>query len=276
MSTTTARRARRGRRIAATALALTALLGVAACSDDDAAAGTSTTTTAAEPGGDDGGGAPGGPGEGAAPIEDECDAYAALSAAMTGDPSAAGPILDEFESHLPEELAEPGTAMVAGFRKMFEGDEAAMGSPEFTEGYAAVGDALFDSCEVSARFDIIGLDYEFNGLPNEVPEGRVAFRFTNESANSEPHEMVVLKRTPELTQSIDELAHMTPDQIMPNAQMVGVVFADQPGVASTSFLELDPGEYVVICTIPVGGGEEGDPHAAHGMIADLEVTAEES
>lgn len=256
-------RASRRRRAVATGLALTALLGLAACSDDDdtAADTSSTTTTAAADGGD------------ASASGDVCDAYADLSAAMTGDPSAAGPALDGFEASLPDDLAEQGVAVVAGFRAALEGDQAAMGSPEFTSAYAAVGDALFDDCEVAARFDVAGEDYEFVGLPDEVPTGRVAIRFTNESANSEPHELIVLRRTPELTESIDELAHMTPDEIMPKAEMAGVVFSDQPGVASTSFLDLAAGDYVAICTIPVGGGETGDPHAAHGMIAEFEVTA---
>ena len=39
---------------------------------------------------------------------------------------------------------------------------------------------------------------------------------------------------------------------------------------------LEPGEYLVICTLPVGGFEAaqdgpGDPHANHGMIATLTV-----
>ena len=166
--------------------------------------------------------------------------------------------------------------MVDGFRKMLEGDEAAMGSVEFTEAYATVGDAMFDDCDVDARYDVIGEDYEFAGLPTAVTAGRVAFRFTNESANSEPHEMIVLQRTPELTESLDEIAHMSPDELMPKAPMVGVVFSDSPGTGTTSFMELEEGSYIAICTIPVGGGEQGDLHAAHGMVGEFEVVGEDA
>jgi hypothetical protein len=269
MSTTRSIRRTRARRIAATGLAITALLGVSACSDDEAD-GTTTTTEAAAETPSEGGG------EQAAGADGICGAFATLSAAMTGDPSAAAPALDTFEAELTDELREPGTAMIEGFRKMLEGDEAAMGSPEFNEGYAAVGDAMFEDCDVAGRFDISGLDYEFVGLPTEVPAGTVAFRFTNESANSEPHEMIVLQRTPELTESLDEIAHMSPDELMPKAPMMGVVFSDAPGTGSTSFMELEEGSYIAICTIPVGGGEQGDPHAAHGMVAEFEVIGEAS
>jgi len=270
MSTTRSIRRTRARRIAATGLALTALLGVSACSDDDAKAdGTTTTTEAAETPG-------GGGGEQAAGADGICGAFATLSAAMTGDPSAAAPALDTFEAELTDDLREPGMAMVDGFRKMLEGDEAAMGSPEFNEGYAAVGDAMFEDCDVSGRYDISAVDYEFVGLPTEVTAGTVAFRFTNDSANSEPHEMIVLQRTPELTESLEEIAHMSPDELMPKAPMVGVVFSDSPGTGNTSFMELEEGTYIAICTIPVGGGEEGDPHAAHGMVAEFEVVGEDA
>lgn len=272
MSTTRSIRRTRARRIAAAGLAVTALLGVSACSDDDDKADGTTTTTeaAAETPAEGGGEQAAGGGDGI------CGAFTTLSAAMTGDPSAAAPALDTFEAELTDDLREPGMAMVDGFRKMLEGDEAAMGSPEFNEGYAAVGDAMFEDCDVEGRFDISGVDYEFVGLPTEVPAGTVAFRFTNDSANSEPHEMIVLQRTPELTESLDEIAHMSPDQLMPKAPMVGVVFSDTPGTGTTSFMQLEEGNYIAICTIPVGGGEQGDPHAAHGMVAEFEVVGEDA
>ena len=269
MSTTRSIRRTRARRIAATGVAITALLGVSACSDDDKADGTTTTEATADAPNEGGG-------EQAAGAGGVCEAFTVLSAAMTGDPSAAAPALNTFEAELPEELQEPGTAMIDGFRKLLEGDQAAMGSPEFNQGYAAVGDAMFEDCDVAGRFDISAIDYEFVGLPTEVSAGTVAFRFTNDSANSEPHEMIVLQRTPELTESLDEIAHMSPDELMPKAPMVGVVFSDSPGSGSTSFMELEEGSYIAICTIPVGGGEEGEPHAAHGMVGEFEVVGEDA
>ena len=70
---------------------------------------------------------------------------------------------------------------------------------------------------------------------------------------------------------IDEIAKMSPDELMADFPMIGVVFVDSPEAASTSFVDLPTGSYIAICTIPVGGAESGDPHAAHGMIAELEA-----
>ena len=64
---------------------------------------------------------------------------------------------------------------------------------------------------------------------------------------------------------------MSPDELMSDFPMTGVVFVDSAEASSTSFIDLPTGRYIAICTIPVGGGESGDPHAAHGMIAELEA-----
>ena len=57
--------------------------------------------------------------------------------------------------------------------------------------------------------------------------------------------------------------------------MTGVAFADSAGVESVLLTDLEPGGYIAICMIPVGGGETGDPHAAHGMVAEFEVSVME-
>lgn len=263
------------RRLAVAGVALVALLGTAAaCSDDDdASADTSSSTTApavADPAD------PADPAGESAMSAEACDGYAGLSAAMTGDPSAAGSALEKFESSMPSSLQDHAATVAEAMAAALEGDQAAMGEPTFTTAYAVIGDAVFDGCETSERMEITGVDYGFEGIPDTVAAGRVAVRFSNESSNEEPHEMILLRRTDAMTQSLDELAHMSPDELMPIAEMAGVVFAEKPDTASTSLLELEPGDYVAICTIPVGGGEQGDPHAAHGMIAEFEVTGAKS
>lgn len=35
----------------------------------------------------------------------------------------------------------------------------------------------------------------------------------------------------------------------------------------------DPGSYIAVCFIPIGGGEEGPPHFTGGMVAEFDVVA---
>lgn len=252
------------------------MLGAAACSDDEKAEDATTTTeahgTTAHDGGGDGGdvGAAGGD---VAVSEEACGAYAELSAAMTGDPSGAGPALETLEQALPESLAEAGATVTTSLSAAFEGDQDALGSPEFTGAFAEIGDAMFLGCESDAQLDVTGIDYGFEGLPEELPAGTAAVRFTNRTSHEEPHELIIAKRNDGTTESLDELAEMNPDELMEKVTMAGVAFADAADSSSTSFMELEPGTYVAICTIPVGGGESGPAHATSGMIGEFQVVA---
>jgi len=255
-------------------LALTALLAPGCSSDDDADASDDTPTTAVQDAGhDDGHDAPAGPAplEGDPMSDEACGHFATLSASMVGDPTIAGPALEMFVPSLPPELTAPGTAVVDGLSAAFEGDEEAMFSPEFVAAFDTVGSAMWAGCEAQSRLDVTGVDYGFEDLPAEIPAGMMALRFTNGTSSSEPHELIILQRPPGDTTPIDDIAAMSPDEIMKDFPMIGVVFVDTPEASSTSFIDLPTGSYIAICTIPVGGGETGDPHASHGMIAELEA-----
>ena len=273
----TRRRRPRAASIALGGLALTALLAVGCSSDDDADASADTTTTVHDAGHDSGSDT-GDDKKGPAPLEgtemsaDACGHFATLSASMvTGDGTVAGPALELFVPSLPADLTAQGTVVVDGLSAAFEGDQEAMFAPGFVEAYEEVGDVMWAGCEAQSRPDVTGVDYGFEGLPSEVPAGMMALRFTNGTSSAEPHELIILQRPPGDTTPIDEVAKMSPDQIMEDFPMIGVVFVDSPDASSTSFIDLPTGSYIAICTIPVGGGESGDPHAAHGMIAELEA-----
>jgi hypothetical protein len=50
------------------------------------------------------------------------------------------------------------------------------------------------------------------------------------------------------------------------------VFADQPDQTAVAMYDLEPGQYVAVCFIPVGGGEDGPPHFTSGMLAEFEAS----
>ncbi len=51
---------------------------------------------------------------------------------------------------------------------------------------------------------------------------------------------------------------------------VGGTFAP-PGEGEYAVVDLKKGRYGVACFVPVGGGDEGPPHASRGMHAEFEV-----
>lgn len=232
------------RNAATAAVALGLALSVAACSDDDSAAADVPAAA--------------------------CNAFVGVSGALLGDPSAAGPVLDEFVAALPQELTANGEAMVAGLQAAFAGDQAAMSTPEFTTASAELGNAMFEGCGAE-QLDVKGIDFGFEGLPEKLDAGRVAIRFTNETDSGEMHEMFIVKRNDGTTESFEELYALPEEELFSKVTPVGVVFTEQADGVATTMLDLEAGEYIAVCNIPVGGGETGDPHAMHGMVAEFVV-----
>lgn len=247
------------RRLALASLAMALVVGGAACGDDDEPAA-----------GEEAGGADGGDGAGLGTQRGlpaaACEAYAGFAAGLVGDPATIGPVLTDLEVALPESLAGEGDAVVAAYEA--QGPDA-LGSPDFNEPMAAIGEAVYDGCEVDTRLEVTGVDYGFDDLPRQVDAGSVALRFTNAS-EVEQHELVLMRRNDGTTASVDELMALPPDQLMSQLTMAGVVFAD-PGGSQVLLGELEPGSYIAVCMIPTGGDEQAEPHLAHGMAAELEV-----
>ncbi len=227
---------------ALTALAVAAALG--ACGSDDA-------------------------GEGASMPQGACDAYGALGASMFGDPSGVADAAVILAAEAPEELREAAAAYSNGFIATSGGDEAAMESPEFLLAAEQLGAAFYQACESVEQLDVNGVDFGFEGLPDEIDAGRVAIRFTNETVADEAHELVLMKKADGVTETATELLELPEEELMGKITPLAVVFADEPGGRSAALVDLDPGSYVAICMIPTAG--DGPPHAMNGMVADLEV-----
>lgn len=202
-----------------------------------------------------------------------CDRYAELQAAFFGDPAQLGPAAEAFAAAVPDALTEDASTLVDAFGSE---DPDAMGSAEFVEASERIGDAVFADCDTAAAVDVDGIDYAFDGLPESIESGRIALRLHNESDTEQPHELIVLTGTD--GQTADELRELPMEELMQQARPVGLAFVDAPGASATTLVDLEPGSYLVMCTLPVAEGGEmpvGDgpheSHADHGMVATLTV-----
>lgn len=258
----------RNRLLAATA-GLVLAAGLLACgSDDDSSDETTATTEATEtttapadtttaPGGD---------------LTAKCDHYATISQSLAGepDPAVAGPAIDGLADAPPAAIAASTQTFADGLRAALGGDFAAFESPEFGAALDEVGSYYFDNCEVTAQIEATGADYAFAGIPEQVEAGVVGIRFTNISAGGEPHELFLMRRPEGDTRTVDEIAQLDQETVFGEYQPVGVAFANAPDLSMSVLLNLEAGEYVAICNLPTAG-DEADPHARHGMVAELSV-----
>jgi hypothetical protein len=205
-----------------------------------------------------------------------CDAYAAAQGSFFGDPAQMGPAFAAFADAAPGALADEAQVLADAAAASLD-DPGAFEAPEVSEASAAIGDAVFDDCDTVAAVDVEGVDYAFGGLPEQIDAGRVAFRLENATDTGQPHELVVVTGTE--GQSAEELSDLPMDELMMQARPVAVAFVDEPGGSATTLVDLTPGSYLVICSLPVmeDGAEPSsdeaphDTHADHGMVATLTV-----
>ena len=127
-------------------------------------------------------------------------------------------------------------------------------------------------------------------MPATLQAGRRHFRFNN--TGPELHEMIFLRKKTTTTESFDQiLALGAENQAAAEAKVdeAGATFAFPASAAGPRrstpvFLDLTPGQYAIVCFIPVGltpqaaqaaeetGTEpEGPPHFTRGMKAEFTV-----
>lgn len=285
MRTTTYRR-----RLAVVLLCGALASGLAACGDDDDE-DASASASASEPA--DGGG------------EGDLAAYCenVLEIETAGEPDI------DFETSTPEEIAQ--AAMDFAGEKMVEPAHAAgEAAPEeiredveilvaAVDEVAETGDfaAAFDdeveaasqrvhefdlaNCDWSA-VDVTAVDYGYEGIKSSYPAGPTSFEFTNEG--EEMHELIVIRKKDDTTESFDDLLALPQDQAQAKVDTLGSVFAAPGEDGEYTVVDLEPGEYLAICFIPKGftpevaeaaesGGEvpDGPPHFTQGMRVEFTV-----
>jgi len=256
-------------RVGAGLFALTLVTGVAACGDDDDA--TTDTTEAS------------GGGEASGSNEEFCGAVAEFNSAVpeveldetstpedimaTGEQLA--PTFATIAENAPDDLADTASELNAAIQALTKGDAEAFNADSTFETYTEFLGGAIKACEFET-VDVTGVDYAFDGVPETIEAGTVAFDFTNATEADEEHEMIILKKADGVTLSFEDILALPEEEAMEKGQFVGAAFAP-PGEKGLALADLEPGSYAMVCFIPVGGGEEGPPHFTQGMLQEFSV-----
>lgn len=228
------------------AIAIGAILLTAACGDDGDDTGGDATLSAAG-----------------------CDAYAAIGAAMFGDPAGLPDSITELSAEASDDLQVSATTYGAALLAAFDGDDGAMDSAEFRTADAEIGQAVLASCNTVADLNVRGIDFAFEGIPDEVDAGRVSIKFTNETEHAEPHEMLLMKRLEGADEPVTELLELPEEELFGKVMPTAVAYADDAGGTNVALVDLEPGSYIAICMIPTEA--DGPPHAVNGMVDEFTV-----
>lgn len=240
---------------AATAAALL-LLGATACGDDDDEA---TTDNAAF-----------------------CDGLVEFNGAVTsidlgeesteddiksaGDELAA--IYAPVAENAPDAVAEAAADLEDVLEQMQDGDGEAFDSDETFATYSEIVSGGVETCGFET-VDVSAVDYAFEGVPGSIPAGTVVFDLTNAS-EAEGHEMIVFSKADGVDLTFQEILELPEEESESLVEFATAAFA-APGESSTALAGLEPGQYGMVCFIPVGGGEDGPPHFTEGMFQEFTV-----
>ena len=178
------------------------------------------------------------------------------------------PLTTTLADTLEGDAAEAAQTVDAAYQGMAEtGDMAALEDPAVAEAQRTIGAEAHEGCDLEA-VDITAVEYAFEGVPAELPAGRISFALENTGV--EEHEMVLFRRNDDATETFEELSELGEEEMMAKVAFTGVAFGG-PDTTSHVVLDLEPGTYFLSCFIPVGGGEEGPPHFMQGMQETIEV-----
>jgi hypothetical protein len=193
------------------------------------------------------------------------------------------PLAQEIQAVAPEEIADDVDILVAAVEELTEtGDfEATFESPEVEAAEERTHDFDLANCGWG-QADVTALEYEFQGVAASYDAGPVSFELANEGG--ELHELTILRKNDGVTESIEEILGGPEEEAMEKVTDVAGTFAE-PGEDAYVVADLEAGDYVAVCFIPVGltpevagaaeeGGEEpdlGPPHFTQGMQTEFTV-----
>lgn len=183
------------------------------------------------------------------------------------DVDAVMALLEDMEASAPDAVAANAAGLADVLAPAAESGTDPSEDPAFGENISPIDEYVVNECGYEI-VEVGAIEYAFEGLPETVPAGVTGLVLNNDGA--EPHEMIVFRVNDGVTGSAEELLAAPEDQIQQNLTFAGAAVA-QPGTSGVTFPELEPGRHVVVCFIPVGGGEDGPPHFMHGMLGEFEV-----
>jgi len=157
-------------------------------------------------------------------------------------------------------------------------------SPEASTAPSAPASADPSASPEGTRVDVVGTDFAFSGLEASYP-GPITIAFRNEG--TEVHEIVVVRKGDDVTQTWAELLALPEDQSGDLVSFAGVAYAEPGQTATDMVTASEPGEYLAVCFIPQGTTElpsidpnaseppdlgTGAPHFTLGMQTEFTIT----
>ncbi|MGH9188090.1 MAG: hypothetical protein ACRD0U_20150, partial [Acidimicrobiales bacterium] len=116
---------------------------------------------------------------------------------------------------------------------------------------------------------VTAVDYAFEDLPTSLEAGPTVVELTNDG--DEAHELVLFRKNDGVTQPAEELLALPDEEAFELVAFVQGSEPIDPGKRSSTVFDLEAGDYVAVCFLPVGGSGDGPPHFTEGMFTEFSV-----
>ena len=208
--------------------------------------------------------------------EGDLKKFCKTNVALDGSEEPSDAQVEKLRDTAPPEIAETTDAAVTQFQ---EEGEAAFDDEAFVALLAEIDQFVVDNCGYEV-FDVTMQDYAFDGVPAEIEKGTVGFNLSNEGTELHEIHFIRLKGDATLEDILDLPADAEEHEFEEfGTELAGGGFAF-PGASDLALVKFKkPGNYVALCSIPVGTtpdaaeeGGSGPPHFQEGMAAEFEVT----
>jgi hypothetical protein len=179
-----------------------------------------------------------------------------------------GPLMQAVVDSAPEGLQATAEELNDAVQPLNDGDAGPFNADDTFDKYNAFASDAIEECDFE-QVDVTAVDYAFEDVPARITAGTVAFSMANAS-ETEEHEMVIFRKGDGEELSIPELLELPEEETEERIVFKSAAFAP-PGESGSTLASLDPGEYGMVCFIPVGGAEDGAPHFTQGMLQEFVV-----
>lgn len=184
------------------------------------------------------------------------------------------PLVEELRASGPEEIQGDVAILEQALDDAAEdGGLEAFFTSEGGDARNAIAKEAADRCGWTS-VDVTMVDYDFEGVPDTLDAGQALFFATNDG--DEGHEMIVFRRQDGVAEDWDTILQLDEEEAMQRVEFVAAAFAPS-AEGSAAAAELTPGDYAMVCFIPVGTNAsgtqpgEGPPHFQEGMLATFTV-----
>lgn len=186
------------------------------------------------------------------------------------------PLMAPVVANAPAPLkADTGTVAGASEKVAATGDFDAFEAPKVKAAERRIHGFELEHCRW-ARQDVEGTEYAFQGVSTRAAPGAASFEFAN--TGTEMHELQIVKKRAGVTESFDRILELDEAQAETKVDMVAGVQPIRPGDRDYAVVNLERGEYLIVCFLSEGatpaafealesGGElpDGPPHFTLGM-----------